>query len=174
MLTIINDMNKDVSFTYTQDKPIVKGEAAEEFIRELAVTVNGVLRQAKEKITGIDENAAWDMLYQYARNSGQVMPADNGEQRKMSFNYFVKYADYIVPGIIKEIEEKYGKERLTRSISKGDLASSAHEKVLDCAWLYMNAMDQKDEELMFACAKQLVAANYNKMLLSTVMSEMEK
>lgn len=173
MLTIINDMNKDVSFTYTQEKPIVKGEATEEFIKELAVTINGVLRQAQEKITGIDENTAWEMLYKSARGSIQPVTVENGEQRKMSFNYFVKYADYIVPGIIREIEEKYGKDLLSRSITKGDLASSVHEKVLDCAWLYMNAMDQQNEELMFACAKQLVAANYNKMLLSTVMSEIE-
>jgi hypothetical protein len=173
MLTIINDASNNVSFTYTKDTPIVKGRATEEFIEELYQTIDSVLRQAKEKITGVDEETAWDMLYKYTRKEATVLPED-GEQRKMSFNYFIKYADYIVPGIIREIEEKYGKDRLVDTITKGDLAASAQEKVLDCAWMYMNAMDQKDEDLMFACAKQLVAANYNKMLLSTVMNEIEK
>ena len=180
MLTIIKDENQEIRFTYTQNRPIIQGEAAQDFLNELAITIDSVLRQAKTKITGLDADKAWDMLYNCVKSVSYSTPArrktdapHNKEQKKMEFNYFVQYSDLIVPGIYNEIEEKYGKETLARSITRGDLAASAHEKVLDCAWMYINAKNELNEELMFACAKQLIAARNNENLIGAVLDEVK-
>ena len=154
----------------------MKGEATEAFLNELAITIDSVLRQAKNNITGIDAERAWDMLYSCVKSINgapvqEYIEQPDAEQKKMNFNYFVQYSDFIVPGIIQEIEEKYGKERLASSISRGDMAASAHEKVLDCAWLYITAKNEQNEEMMFAWAKQLLAAHNNEVLIETMLND---
>lgn len=180
MLTIIKDDNQEIRYTYTQNRPIIPGEATQDFLNELAVTIDSVLRQAKSQITGIDADKAWDMLYTCVKNVNYTAPArrktdvqPNKDQKKMEFNYFVQYSDLIVPGLYNEIEEKYGKENLARCVSRGDLAASAHEKVLDCAWMYINAKNELNEELMFACAKQMIAARNNENLIGALLDEVK-
>lgn len=174
MITMIKDCDNKVSFAYTTNEPIVKGKSAEDFLMELAVSVNSVLRQAKEKITGMDLRESWQRLYACAESINNVVPAHpekDMKDKKKNFAYFMQYADFIVPGIITEIYEKYGQEHLGKCVSHGDMYASAQEKVVDCAWLYVNAKEENDEELMFACAKQLVAAQSNKALVETVLKE---
>ena len=175
MLTIIKESDKKVSFVYTTQKPIVKGASADEFIHELAESVNGVLAQAEDRITGMDVRASWERLYSHARGLNNTsVPREEKQkkhEREMNFAYFAQYSEFIIPGIISEIYKKYGQDYISHCVSHGDMSASLYEKIIDSAWLYYCAKEEGNEEMMFACAKQLVAAQSNKALIETIMNE---
>lgn len=181
MLEIVNPggTKDEVSYTYKTDRPIIAGEPSTvyPFINELTLTIDKVLQAAKEQITGMDESRAWEMMYECVKmmhGHGKPDKQINREGdafREMSFNYFTQYADYLVPEIINEIEKKYGKDYLVGCLNPGDMMSSAKEQVISSAWLYISARKDRDEERMFACAKQLIAANCNQKLVDEIMKE---
>ena len=181
MITIRKDRNQKISYEYDPGKPVVKGQSNEEFIYELAVTIDSVLRQAEPDITGVDPGTAWNMLISCVKNFGypginQDPNPDTNQQmenKQLSYNYFLQYADYMVPGVIREIEKKYGRDYLSECVTKDDMLSSIDEKVTECAWLYMGAREKNEEDLMFAYAKQLFAARNNSFIFQTVLSEMQ-
>lgn len=182
MLEIRNPggMNGKVSYSYVTDCPIIPGDPATvyRFMNELTITIDQVLQAAQKEITRMDEGRAWDMLYECVKMIRG--PITTGEQKKreydaslreMSFNYFTQYADYLIPDIINEIYKKYGKEYLASCLTPGDMMSSAKEQVISSAWLYISARKDADEERMFACAKQLIAASNNQKLVGEIMNE---
>ena len=181
MLEIRNpgDPNGQINYTYTTDRPIKAGEPSTvyPFINELTITIDKVLQAAKEQITCMDEDQAWEMMYECVkmmRGHGTPKPQNKREGdafREMSFNYFTRYADHIIPEIINEVHKKYGKDYLVGCLTPGDMLSSAKEQVISSAWLYISARKDGDEERMFACAKQLIAANSNQKLVDEFMKE---
>lgn len=176
MLTIVHtgDTNSDISYQYTTSNPIKPGttETAMAFLNELTMVIDKLLRATEDKITGMEAESAWDaiinnimLLRGKGNRNGKKAIA---EDRAANFAYFTTYADMIIPNIIREIHQKYGKEYLVSCLTTGDLISSAKEEKISSAWLYMNAKEENDEDRMFACAKRLIAAYTNQRLVETM------
>ena len=179
-MSIMSDPTGNVNFSYMANGVIpmeTKSLLQEEFIGELTYVIDCVLKQAETKITGLKTEDAWKLINAcaYRMHNQAENPVNNMERKSftdMDFELFMQQADTIVPGVVDEIERRYGYERLSKAVTPGDIISSIQEKMTDCAWLYLKAKNAGNQELMFACAKQLYAAKNNQYVVSTILDEL--